>query len=274
HLNFSQSFATNILYTININNVKDVAGNVMNQAAKAFMYAPVIDNSVFRILINEVMTDENPEPNQLPAVDYIELYNRSADAVNLKGWAIKLKDAGDTLYFDEVTLLPDCYLVLCDDGNVTQLSSFCQNIYSFTSFVVNNETCVTLYNSGGEIEHQLNYDAGWYHNSIKSQGGWSLELIDPANPCGGLENWKASTDIKGGTPGERNAVYGNNPDKLPPKIEKICVIDSNCIKVYFNEQMLKVRLLNTAAYSVEPHLNINNIIYTNNRETNSIYKHY
>ncbi|MEI6821738.1 MAG: lamin tail domain-containing protein [Bacteroidota bacterium] len=260
HLSFAQSFITNTNYTITINNVKDINNNVMIMDTLSFNYSDVINNDINKVLINEIMADVNPVPNQLPACDYIELYNRSNDVVNLNQWAFKLKDAGDTLYFSDITLQPNSYLVICDDGDVSLFSSFCQNIYSFNSFIINNETTVTLYNPSGNIEHQITYDLSWYHNSIKSQGGWSLEQIDPQNPCGGINNWKASYDSKGGTPGKKNAVYAVNPDLIPPFISKICVEDSNFIKIYFNEAMDKSKLLNTAAYHIQPTLNIDTII--------------
>ena len=264
HLSFATAFITNTTYTITINNVKDMNGNVMLADALPFKYSDIINNDVNKVLINEIMADVNPAPNQLPACDYIELYNRSNDAVCLNQWALKLKDAGDTFYFANITLQPDSYLVVCDNGSVSLLSPFCQNIYSFNSFIINDETTITLYNSIGNIKHQISYDLSWYHDAVKSQGGWSLEQIDPQNPCGGINNWKASTDSKGGTPGKKNAVYAVNPDVTPPTISKICVEDSNCIKIYFSEAMDKTKLLNTAAYHIQPTLNIDHIINNQN----------
>ncbi len=259
HLNFTQTFLNGILYTININNIKDVSGNYMNQVAKTFIIAVANDSSIFNVLINEIMTDENPAPNQLPALDYIELYNRSSAPVNLNQWAIKLKDDGDTLYFGNVTIQANRFLILCDNGSVAALTPFCTNIFSFNTFTVNNETCVTLFNPAKDIIHQVNFTSSWYHDAAKNQGGWALEQIDANNPCGGINNWKASKDLSGGTPGRTNSVNTNNPDNIPPQINKICVEDSNSITIYFNETMLKSKLLNTNSYQINPVLNIDHI---------------
>ena len=269
HLSFATSFIANTIYTILINNIKDLNNNIMNVDTLSFIYSDIVNNDVNKVLINEIMADVNPAPNQLPVGDYIELYNKSNDVVNLNHWALKLKDAGDTFYFADITLQPNSYLLVCDDGNINLFSSFCQNIYSFNSFIINNETTITLYNSIGNIEHQITYDLSWYHDALKCQGGWSLEQIDPQNPCGRIDNWKASTDSKGGTPGKKNAVYAINPDVIPPFINKICVEDSNRIKIYFSEAMDKSKLLKTASYHIQPTLNIDTII-NNQNELNAI----
>lgn len=57
-----------------------------------------------------------------------------------------------------------------------------------------------------------------HDNAIKEDGGWSLEMIDPSNPCQGDANWTASEDVSGGTPGEINSVFGENADDVPPML--------------------------------------------------------
>ncbi len=41
-------------------------------------------------------------------------------------------------------------------------------------------------------------------------------MIDTKNPCSGMNNWKASVDVKGGTPGKKNSIDAVNADQTPP----------------------------------------------------------
>jgi hypothetical protein len=50
-----------------------------------------------------------------------------------------------------------------------------------------------------------------------------------------LNNWKASVDASGGTPGRKNSVDDNNIDDLPPALLRTYTIDSNRIVAVFDE---------------------------------------
>ncbi len=70
---------------------------------------------------------------------------------------------------------------------------------------------------------------------MKSDGGWSLEMIDTHNPCGGANNWKASTNLAGGTPGAMNSVDGTNPDQQAPALLRAAAVDSVTLLLTFSE---------------------------------------
>lgn len=67
----------------------------------------------------------------------------------------------------------------------------------------------------------VNYNSALYQDDDKANGGWSLELIDPNNVCGDANNWTASVDSKGGTPGKRNSVVASKPDVEGPKLVSV-----------------------------------------------------
>lgn len=257
HLGFSQNFLANTNYQIDIMNVQDLKGNLMLPESKNFS---VVENQVFDVVINEIMTDQNPASPQLPAADYVELYNRKPFPINLNNWKIKLKDDASFLTIGNVILMPDSFLILTSSADVTALSAYAVNIYGFPSFVINNETAITLADANGKTIHRINYNKSWYNDASKQEGGWSLEQIDPNNPCGDVYNWRASVDVKGGSPGKKNAVYTPNPDLISPFITKVCVLDKYSVKVSFNEKMKDMDLLNPQAYQISNYLNISNII--------------
>lgn len=264
HLKLSQNLFSGLPYNIDIANISDLKGNYMqNYSSVLYYYKP----HQFDILINEIMTDLNPAPQVLPTVDYIELYNRTIYPISLNNWKLKLKDDGSLLNLNNTILQPKKYLVLTTITGVSLLSPFCDNILGLTGFTVNNETSITIFDNYLNNIHNVKFDVSWYNDDNKKDGGWSLEMIDPQNPCGDKNNWAASLDVKGGTPGKTNSVFSNNPDISPPFILKVCVLNKFSIKVTFNEKVYINKALNPYNYSLSGGLNISNISMLNNEYT-------
>ncbi|MGA3014347.1 MAG: lamin tail domain-containing protein, partial [Bacteroidales bacterium] len=113
----------------------------------------------------------------------------------------------------------------------------CVNIFSSNSALSNVGATLILKNTSGNIIHSVAYSSDWYQDPLKENGGWSLEMIDPENPCGCLGNWRASTDTKGGTPGSINSVHASNPDDIQPYIKRGGIISDSTILVEFSEPM-------------------------------------
>ncbi|MCB0820540.1 MAG: lamin tail domain-containing protein, partial [Bacteroidetes bacterium] len=79
---------------------------------------------------------------------------------------------------------------------------------------------------------------------------WSLEQISPYKPCDGQSNWIASEALGGGTPGKRNSVFQNLQDVEQPAIERIIVISTDTIRVFFTESILPETMNDPALYTV------------------------
>jgi len=94
-----------------------------------------------------------------------------------------------------------------------------------------------LYDSEGSLSDWVKYEPGMHVDEYFANGGWSLERLDPGRPCGGLENWSSSLDRKGGTPGRRNSLHANNPDRIHPQLTDIYIRDSISIILEFSEPM-------------------------------------
>jgi len=190
----------------------------------------------FDVVITEVMADPTPAVN-LPDAEYVEIKNVSATAFNLNGW--KLADANSAgIINTSFVLQPDSIAILCSTSNVTTFSAFGRAI-GVTSFPsLNNEgDLLSLRSPQGRTIHAVNYSLDWYGNEVKKDGGWSLEMVDTKNPCGGKENWKASTDSKGGTPGKKNSVDGVANDTDAPQLIRSYSPDSVTIVVLFSEPL-------------------------------------
>jgi hypothetical protein len=190
----------------------------------------------FSIVINEIMADPTPTVN-LPPIEWIELYNKSGTAINIQGW--KIGD-GNSLSgpLPNYLLKADSFVIICSASSITALSVYgpALSVSSFPS-LDNDGDLVFLRSGGGKTIHAISFTPAWYKNALKEAGGWTLEIIDPNSPCVGIENWSASNDIKGGTPGKINSVKKSNPDPAAPRLVKSWGVDSLNIILHFSEQV-------------------------------------
>jgi hypothetical protein len=245
HLLLAGNLETDVQYNLTVSGVKDLAGNVMQSAQMLIGWHHV---KQFDILINEIMADPNPVVG-LPEEEYIELYNRSAFAADLEGWTLKLGSSLKT--FPAIMLPAGGFLILGANSAQSALSAY-GSFLGFSSFsVTNTGATVTLSDPEGHTIHSVSYTDDWYHSDYKKEGGWSLEQIDPMNPCGDAANWTASNDASGGTPGRVNNVNASNPDNTLPSILRIGVDSPSQIPVWFSESMDSTTIMNPANYSID-----------------------
>ena len=188
------------------------------------------------IVINEIMADINPAPNELPAKKYIELFNRSDTDFSLKDYTFTI--GADELILPETILKSKSYIFLCANPSDFENSD---NAVKFSS--VNKLTVAGKYlalkNAEGQLIDSLTYSVSMYQDTEKEKGGYSLERIDSDNFCYQYYNFQASNDLSGGTPGKVNSVNKNNVDITPPKLITYYVINNYSFELEFSEDIKK-----------------------------------
>lgn len=245
-LTFDRSFPNGISLAITIQNMTDLAGNVSPPIEAGFMW---FLSSAFDIQINEIMADPDP-PVGLPNEEFLELFNLTDKVINLEGW--KLIVGSTVRIFGAITISPSGYLII---GHESAAPSFLEfgPFYGFSGFQLTNAgQKIVLKNPLNQVISSVSYTDDWYEDANKMNGGWSLEQIDPENPCGGRNNWTASKSPAGGTPGSLNSVKADNPDLLAPFASRIEVISSTEIILYFSEPMDSTLLSNVIGYQMDP----------------------
>jgi len=246
HLGFGKNFVNGQSYTLCVTGVKDLAGNSTINAVHTFSFFIPEANDV---VINEIMADPSPAPNILPPYEYIELYNRSGYTADLRGWTIS--DATTSVSIPDILIPPDSYCVLTSSSGASAFTGIpVVGIPSFPSLNDAGDDLI-LRNAKGSIISIAFYRADWYNDPMKSSGGWSMEQIDPDNPCSGKPNWKASADNAGGTPGIKNSVNASLPDITPPAVLHATVISPSSIRLCFDECMDSTTLLLLTTYTVD-----------------------
>lgn len=242
-LSFANTIMEEIRYTLTINKIQDLAGNLTENIRYSFVHYVPHEND---IVINEIMAD--PEPSVgLPSFEYVELYNTKDFQIKLRDWVFVINNSEKKITQD-VVIQPDSYIILCKENAVPSLSEYAECI-SFASFsITNSGTNIALYDDTNSLISSVEFDISWYRDKVKSEGGWSLEQIDPYSPCAGAENWMASTERVGGTPGSLNSVDDDN--LLVPYIDYVNVLSSNTLEVFFNQKMDAASLENIENYTI------------------------
>lgn len=224
-------------YTVTVSGASDCAGNIMQPTT--FTFGIGAKPGFNEVLITEIMADESPgvsAQHPLPGFEYLEIFNPTSKTLDLKG--LKLSDGGTPAVFPAATLAPGEYAILVPTSRVAAFQPFGKTIGlpNFPSLNNAGET-LSLRAANGALVFSLTYSDAWYQDSKKKDGGWSLEMIDTTNPCGGLDNWLASTAVNGGTPGQENSVKASRPDNRPPKLIRAQAISATKTLLFFDEKL-------------------------------------
>ena len=161
------------------------------------------------VVINEIQYA--PEA---PSNEFIELYNRSEDPVDLS--ALSYADANRDfapVATSRSLLAPEAYAVLARDS-----AAFDDAFPSVDARppegwdALNNggDTVVLRWRDTGTVVDSVPYAPSWGGND-----GRSLERVDPDGPSTVPSNFESSSASVGATPGRRNSRF--DPDETPPE---------------------------------------------------------
>lgn len=252
HLTFAANFGNGTTNTLTINGVRDLSNNAIVNGTAAFsFYVPMRYDAV----IDEIVADVNPVIG-LPGEEFIELKNTSGRQINLQGWRLTTTSA-TSASFPSYVLPADSFLIVTSTAAVAAYASFGRvlGVGSFPA-LIDAGTTLTLFSKEGLTVHSVSYNTSWYQNSVKSEGGWSLEMIDTKNPCNGAANWTASTNPRGGTPGAKNSVDRANPDQSAPALIRAAAVDNVTVILTFNEGLDSTKAATRGNYSISDGINV------------------
>lgn len=251
-LTFSEAFQNGVMNELSVTGIKDASGNMIIPIAKPFLFfepKPVVPKD---LIITEIFADPLPTVG-LPDAEFVELYNRSSHPVDMSGWT--LSDASSTAQFPSQLILPGQYWIITANATAQQFTPL-GNVLGVPNFPTlnNSEETLLLRTPDKVLIDSIQYNLNWYRDEEKAAGGWSLELIDINNPCGEEDNWTASENDNGGTPGKVNSVNGNKPDVTGPKLLSVLVATPQELLLVFDEKLEKS--LSPDWFTIEPAIEI------------------
>ncbi len=252
HLSLANTLVNLTDYELTVNGLADLSGNIGGPQQANFSYIEIAKAEAFDILINEIMADPTPQVG-LPDLEFIELYNRSNKVIDLTGFGFS--SGGTPQVFPSYQMLPGSYLLVCADSKKNLLTPY-GDVVGLASFpaLVNSGDDLTLSGPDGAVIHYVNYALSWYGNAQKAEGGWTLELINPLAPCEAESNWRASTNLSGGTPGQPNSVLNVQPDDKSPDLVRVFAAPDTPdeVQLFFSERMDAVSAADPANYQISP----------------------
>ena len=177
---------------------------------------PVTDELV---IINEINYNSADDSD---SGDWVELYNRSTDNLDLSGWIMKDDDDSHNLVFPQETVIDgNGFLILTRDQDLffTEFPDIETVIGDFDFGLSSNGDAVRLYNADGALVDEVYYlpDSPWPTSA--NGEGYTLELLDPELDNSVPDNW-APVNFNG-SPDQPNLLV-NTDDLSDDKLQIVC----------------------------------------------------
>ncbi|MBA9076635.1 lamin tail domain-containing protein [Rufibacter quisquiliarum] len=255
-LRFDEEFATgnNVLEVLR---AVDTEGNIAQNLTGSFAFAPPAAKG--DVVITEIYADINPLQD-LPAAEFIEIYNRSNKTFNLQGW--KYSDAtANAGTFPAYLLKPDTYIIICAAADTSLYKPF-GSVVGLNIFPSLNDSGddVELFDAAGQLIDLVRYTSSWYREAAKREGGWSLELMQVNSLCTGASQWKASENPRGGTPGQPNSL--RQTDAAAPVLLQAFATGPEKIWLQFDEPLDSLDAAEVSKYAVSPGVAVSRVQVT------------
>ena len=246
---FDKNFQEGLDYKLTANSLLSCTGLLSSEKNKQISFSiPVVPDIDYPLLINEIFADPTPSKG-LPETEFVEIFNPSPNTIKLKGLTFGNQASNYTFTNGEIN--GGAHLILCASRDSSAMKAFGHVIGLPIWPVLNNDNgSLHLKNNKGRVLQQVTYDLTWYKNTEKQKGGYSLELIDPESVCLSFQNWTASNDSLGGTPGRKNSVYTAGLDLEPLKLKEIEWIDSLKLGVSFSRPVDSLQAAISHNYSL------------------------
>ena len=213
-LSFDKEFGSGIIYDLSISGIEDMAGNKTGLISCPVWYYQV---KPFDIIINEILF--NPLGD---GVDYVEIYNRCENVINLEELFLasvresqtEPPDTQSVLISDSSSvILPGKYIVLTSDPQKVMDQYFAADpqcflaLSSFPSFN-NDKGYVLLTDRNKLVIDGFHYSEEMHFLMLNSYEGVSLERICPDRLGDDPSNWHSAAETVGfGTPGYKNSQF-------------------------------------------------------------------
>lgn len=191
------SLPADLYQIIAVVNFVDDQNQNNNTLIKQFTVTP--QGSNFNdVVINEIMyAPSTGEP------EWIELYNRTNEVINLKNWKISDASTAVTITTQDKIIPANSFVIISKDSTILSFYSVPAQIVTTNIAALNNTGDAVVIRDANNLKiDSVFYQPSWGGNS----GGKSIERIDADIPSTDSTNWRSSKSIFKATPGSINSV--------------------------------------------------------------------
>ncbi len=166
------------------------------------------DNEFGDVIFTEIMFDPNEDNSE-----YLEIYNRTGNTIELGNWKIKVDESLYPLSEYSFNLEANKYFVVSADSSIYQNYGW---LNDKNNIKVTDKSSLNLTNSGksiylidykNRIVDSLSYSERWHNSAFVDTKNISLELININLDRNKSSNWSSSVSAFGGTPLRRNSIF-------------------------------------------------------------------
>jgi hypothetical protein len=202
-------------YEVTVSNVADVSGNIIAAGSVvSFTYQTYVD----KIVINEFQYNSEYYDNE-----FIELFNASADTIDILGWSLRDEPESHALMVIpdsiDTVIPPGEYFTIYVYGEGEEKGwplHFTPNLQAAIDYTDTTRNHIWNLNNGGgdmiylwddlgNLTDFVDYDVTTFPAPARWGTGCSVELIDPSMDRNDAESWQPSY-FYGGTPGAANVT--------------------------------------------------------------------
>jgi hypothetical protein len=255
YLKFNDVFFVGSIYHLGIVGVVDKSGNVYSDTLHYSLFNTSVAE-ISDVVITEIMSNPTDAPS-LPPFEYLEIFNRSQKIIDISSFV--LSDLGTVSNLPADTLFPSEYRCYTSSSDVAAFQNHgVQHLKGLASFPsLNNEgDRIRLIDNTGFVIDEITYDLSMYKDPLRDDHGWSLERIDVDFPCRDKNNWGASHDPSGGTPGRENSINGEYQDTISPWPVYAFPIDSLHLEIRFSEFLDTVHATDLSLFTMNQNLGL------------------
>lgn len=247
-----------------IYNQADIFGNINPSISRSFQYIQTETAEPSDVFINEFVYDP---PGSL--TEFVEIYNPTDKAFNLKGWTLSDNSGNEVVLTNEDFFFrktepssgfPDNpYIILTPDSSINVDQPNRRVVMGSRFPTLNNTTdAIILKNADGITLDSLTYTQDWGGDEV------SLERRSVSVTGQYQENWGDSPSAQFATPSEPNLV---SRDNQAPTLENAFALNNTSVTLVYDERLEQSAAQNVSNYSFSPSLSISSISQNRNQVT-------
>ncbi len=186
-------------YTLTVSvNIQDTADVSMSASMSSEI---LFNNSIANLVFTEIMYNDPSHGQSGDTLEFIEIYNNSAETASIGGYKLQHSSSLSLLYSipAATTLASGKYMVFARDAGSLDNFFGISDSYEWTSgqLLSNKGEYIQIVNTTGDIIDSLTYGTSSPWDTLANGNGASLTLCNADNDNSIGSNWQASTIYAG-----------------------------------------------------------------------------